>query len=257
MKRRLVLLTMFLAASGIGSGASAALLAVDINDRTAGDPAANDPNNTAPGFSPYVISGSPSSTGVVNGYTLQLDVFDDGDPNDGGGAGNQAGQMDDRDRVVPTTAPTLNQLYDDFVFVGGSAGPAGGLDIRISGGALTPNTPYRVSIYSYDGIDANMGSLTQTRTADYLDGNNGDAHVLTTSFTINMPPTTDDQYKFTGVAMTDAAGQLFLKGRRTTAADVSVFINGIEVQSIPEPATIGMALAATLVGMAARRKSTV
>jgi hypothetical protein len=161
--------------------------------------------------------------------------------------------MDDRDRVVPTTAPTLNQLYDDFIFVGGSAGLTGGIDIRISGGALTPNTPYFVSIYSYDGIDANMQSATQLRTAAYFDGNNSDAPVLTTAFTINMPPTTDSQYKFTGVALTDAAGQLFLKGRRTTAGDVSVYINGIEVSGIPEPSSWALVCLAGLWAGGARR----
>jgi hypothetical protein len=253
MNRHLLITTTFVALCGMTSVGSAALLAVDINDRTVGDPSSGDPNNTAPGFGGYVISGSPSSTGVVNGYTVQLDVFDDGGE-DGGAAGNQVGQMDDRDRVVPTTAPTLNQLYDDFIFVGGSAGPTGGIDIRISGGALAPNTPYLVSIYSYDGIDANMQSGTQLRTAAYFDGNNLDAPVLTTAFTINMPPTTDDQYKFTGVALTDAAGQLFLKGRRTTTGDVSVYINGIEVNAIPEPSSWALVGAAGLCVRAAKRR---
>jgi len=241
MNRQLMFCVLTAAAVWAAPSAKAALLAVDINDRTVGDPGPADPANTAPGFLPYVISSGTSSTGVVGGYTLNFDVFDDGDANDGGAAGNQPGAFDDRDRVVPTGAPTLNEIYDDFLFVGGSAGPVGGIDMRISGGALLPNTPYLVSVYAYDGIDANFGSATQTRTANWFDGNNGDAMVFTTQFTVNMPPTTDDQYKFTGVAITDGAGQLFLKGRRVTAADLAVYVNGVVVDAIPEPATLVLA----------------
>jgi hypothetical protein len=230
------------------AASAAPLLAVDINDRTVGDPTATDPGNTAPGFEAWSIdtgttgSATTATRTLASGYTVKFDVFDDHDPNDGGSAGDNPGAFDDRDRVVPTTAPNLNQLYDDFIFAGGSAGPAGGLDLHISGGALQANTAYLVSIYSYDGIDANMGSATPVRTAAWLDGNNADAPVLITNFTVNLPPLTDDQYKFTGVAVTDATGQLFLKGRRTTTGDVSVYVNGIEVNAIPEPAALALAM---------------
>jgi hypothetical protein len=234
------------------AASAAPLLAVDINDRTVGDPTATDPGNTAPGFEAWSIdtgttgSATTATRTLASGYTVKFDVFDDHDPNDGGAAGDNPGAFDDRDRVVPTTAPTTNQLYDDFIFAGASAGPAGGLDLHISGGALQPNTAYRVSIYSYDGIDATMGSATPVRTAAWLDGNNADAPVLVTNFTVNLPPLTDDQYKFTGVATTDASGQLFLKGRRTTTGDLSVYVNGIEVNSIPEPASLALVLVSGL-----------
>jgi hypothetical protein len=259
MQRPLTFLAVLTLALAARAATAAPLLAVDINDRTAGDPSAADPANTAPGFEAWSIdtgttgSATTATRTLASGYTVTFDVFDDHDPNDGGSAGDNPGAFDDRDRVVPATAPNFNQLYDDFIFVGGSAGPTGGLDLRISGGALLPNKPYRVSIYSYDGIDANMGSATPNRTAAWLDGNNADAPVLVTNFTVNIPPATDDQYKFTGVAMTDAAGQLFLKGRRTTAADVSVYVNGVEVNNIPEPGALGLA-ASGLVVIVARRK---
>jgi hypothetical protein len=254
MNRPLLLLALSVSLAVTTPVVAAPLLAIDINDRTAGDPTFNDPANTAPGFSPYIISSGTNSTGVVNGYTVNFDVFDDGDPNDGGAAGNQPGAFDDRDRVVPTTSPTLNQLYDDFLFVGGSAGPVGGVDLSISGGALLPNTPYRVSIYSYDGIDATGASGTQVRTANWLDGNNADAPVLTTVFTVNMQPTTDDQYKFTGVALTDATGKLLLKGRRATAADVSVYVNGVAVNAIPEPSSLALMCLWALVADVRKRR---
>ena len=254
MRRHLVTLAMLLAIGAIGPRASAApILAFDINDRTEGETASDPSINTAPGFSPYTISSGTNSTGVVDGYTVNFDVFDDHDPvNDGGSTTTDSpGAFDDRDRVVPTTAPTLNQLYDDFIFVGNSAGLTGGVDLTISGGALLPNTPYFVSIYAYDGISASMGTNTPVRSAAWFDGNNLDAPVLTTTFTVNVPPVTDDQYKFTGIALTDAAGALFLKGRRVTAADVAVYVNGVEVNAIPEPASLGLAFATlAMIGVA-------
>ena len=254
MNRHLLLLALAVILAATTPVVAAPLLAIDINDRTVGDPTPADPANTAPGFSPYVISGSPSSTGVVNGYTVKFDAFDDG-LEDGGGAGNQAAQFDDRDRAVQTTAPGFNQLYDDFLFVGGTAGLTGGIDVRISGGALTPNTPYRVSIYAYDGISATDMTATPIRTAAYFDGNNADAPVLTTVFSVPTPPVTDDQYKFTGVALTDGTGQLFLKGRRVTTTDVSVYINGLEVSAIPEPSTLALlCLSAVVLGVNQRRR---
>ena len=218
MTRHLTFLAAWLTIGAIAPQAPAALLAVDVNERTADVDGPPGPDTPA-GFESWVIN-TAGNAGVAtatqtlaSGYTVTFDIFDDGDANDGGGAGNQAGAFDDRDRISPDTAPTLNQLYDDFIFAGASAGPIGGIDVKISGGALLPLTPYLVSIYAYDGINSTGGSATPVRTATYVDGNNGNAAVLTTVFTTNVRPATDETYKFTGIARTDAAGQLFLKGR--------------------------------------------
>lgn len=251
MTRQLTLLATWLIIAVIAPQAPAALLAVDVNERTADVDGPPGPDTPA-GFESFVIntagnSGVTTATQTLpSGYTVTFDLFDDGNANDGGAAGNQAGAFDDRDRISPDTAPTLNQLYDDFIFAGASAGPAGGIDVKISGGALLPLTNYLVSIYAYDGISSTGASATPVRTATYVDGNNADAPVLTTVFTTNIRPAADETYKFTGIARTDAAGQLFLKGRRATAADVSVYINGLEVSAIPEPASLTL----TVLGMA-------
>ena len=253
--RRLCLAGLFFSAPGATAASAAPLLAVDVNDRTAGDPTATDPANTASGFEPWLMNtGTTTTRTLTSGYTVQVDIFDDGDANDGGAAGNQPGAYDDRDRVVPTTAGNLNEVYDDFVFAGNSAGPTGGLDVKISGGSLLPSTQYLVSIYAYDGIDANMASAVPTRTANWLDGNNADALVTAATFTINQPPT-GDEYKFTGVAVTDSTGMLFLKGRRVTTADVAVYLDGLEVNVIPEPggAMLSCLAAAALCGRRRRR----
>jgi hypothetical protein len=54
--------------------------------------------------------------------------------------------------------------------------------------------------------------------------------VSTATFVVNQPPTTVDQYKFSGLAYTDNAGQIFVKGRRVTAADLAVYVDAISVE---------------------------
>jgi hypothetical protein len=244
-----------LATTLLHSPARAALLAFDVNGRatrannTEATPPVPTGDNTAPGFSAFVLPATPATpstaTVVVDGYTIGLTVFD------ADGATGGAGAMDDRDRAVPTTAPTLNQLYDDLIFVGNSAGDVGGgLDVAISGPGLAPNTVYRVHIYAFDGAGA---VATPVRTANWVDGNNGDAPVLTTAFTVNVPPAFDNQYRFTGQARTDGAGALLLKGRDATAGDIALYMNGLVVDVVPEPATWSLAGLGALVLARGRR----
>ncbi len=238
MKRQLMTSLVFtLVAAPV---ASAAMLAFDVNSRSAS-------SITVAGFEPWTIDtpSGPVSTAtqtLASGYTVRFDVYDDGDPNDSGSAGNNAGAFDDRLRSSPTGTPNYNNLYNDFIFAGASTGPTGGLDMTISGGALAPNTQYVVAIYSFDGINATGGSTYPNRVAKWLDGNNADQLVTMVNFATNVHPTTDDQYRFTGIATTDATGKLFLKGRRVSAesiaTDISVYVNGVEVMAIPEPATL-------------------
>jgi hypothetical protein len=74
-----------------------------------------------------------------------------------------------------------------------------------------------------------------------LDGNNGDSVILTTSFSAAGAPTSDNQYRFTGTAVTDGAGALLLRGRSLTgiASEPGVFLNGFEI--VPEPASLALA----------------
>src|SRR5689334_13769902 len=111
MKRHLVSVFMFVSVCAKGSLLSAALLAVDINDRTVADA-----TNTPAGFESWVINAGGNGVAtatqtLASGYTLTFDAFDDHNPSDGGAAGDDAAAFDDRDRAVPTTAPTLNDIY--------------------------------------------------------------------------------------------------------------------------------------------------
>ncbi len=255
MKNPLLLLTTTLAFVALGQSTPAqTLLSVDVNDRTVVDTP-----NTVTGFLSYTLNGTTAtvtapSQQTVGSYSVTLAPFDDGlDENTvTNGLQNTTGAIDDRDRTTPTNGVSLTyaQIYDDFVFAGASTGPSGGMNLTISGGALLPNTQYLISIYSFD---SGSTAAPQPRTANWLDGNNGDALVLTTSFSGGTAPVNDGDYRFTGLATTDGAGSLFLKGRNTTgyqpdgAVSPSVFLNGFEVSVVPEPSSVVL----TMIGIGA------
>jgi hypothetical protein len=177
-----------------------------------------------------------TTTRALGAYSVSLVSFDDGldENNVTAGLQNTTGAVDDRDRATPVDggALTFGQIYDDFIFAGLSNGPTGGMNITISGGTLVPNRGYTVSIYSYDS-----GSGNPTRTANWFDATNTVAPILSTSFVGSAAnnPTTNDQYKFSGIAQADAAGVITLQGRSTTpynangTANNGVFINALEI----------------------------
>lgn len=215
------------------ASSAAPLLSVDVNDRD-GDQVAGPPgDNTVAGFSPFTLTpsttgGQPNSTGTIGSYTITVTAVN--------AAGNVQGAIDDRDRAQPTGTPTLNQLYDDFIFTAVGVGVGGGIDMTIDGGgALQPDKFYAFSLYSYD----NSSTGAAARTANWLDGNVGNAIAMLTSHVGTTLPTTDDRYKFTGYFKTDATGKLFLRGRNSlTTTDASVIVNGFQILEVSEAPTL-------------------
>jgi hypothetical protein len=209
-------------------------LQVDMNDRTVVDSP-----NTVTGFSSFTLTGttaaSPTAVAqTISGYDVMLGPWDDGTD------GNPVGQIDDRDRALPTNSGSLTyaQIYDDFIFAGASVGSSGGIDLMVTGGVLQPNFEYNVSIYSYDGEAV---TTTTRRTATWYDRNNLDSPILTTDWVDDVPPATDSTYKFTGVARTDSSGKLFVRGRGNPADSSqvppvnngpAVYINGFELETL-------------------------
>jgi hypothetical protein len=230
-RRRSAMLAMTLCGALAGSAQAQALLSVDFDDReTVRD--GLDVDNTVTGFQQFILSGTTASgaspavatptTQTLAGYEVTVTPVN--------AAGVTTSGVDDRDRAAPTTAPTFNQLYDDFIFTAAGVGVGGGLDVTVQGGTLQPNKPYVFSLYSFDSSSTGV-----TRTADWLDGNRGDVRSFATSFAGVTSPTTDSQYKFSGVASTDAAGRLFVRGRNTTpltgtTINAGVFMNGFQIE---------------------------
>jgi hypothetical protein len=204
------------------------LLKVDFDDReTVRD--SLDVGNTVAGFQQFLLSGTPATGAApavgtattlnLAGYEVTISPVN--------AMGTLTSGVDDRDRATPTTTPMHNQLYDDFIFTAAGVGIGGGLDVTVQGGTLQPNTPYNFSLYSFD---SGSTAAPQPRRANWLDGNRGDAPSFSTSFSGATLPTTDDQYKFTGVAVTDASGRLFMRGRSAMADTTpGVFMNGFEI----------------------------
>lgn len=258
MSRHLTTFAFAIAICGIGRLAAAALLlAVDVNDRTGG--AGSTPTATQSGFNSFLMSGTTAASSaaesqVISGYTVTMQAIDDHQDENNVTTGIQdtTGQIDDRLRSTPTNSGSLTfaNLYTDVIFAGASTGPTGGMNLTVSGGSLLPNTQYLVSIYAFD---SGSTPAPQPRTANWLDGNSADALVLSTTFSGATLPTTNDQYKFTGIAQTDASGVLLLKGRNTTpyasagGATIGVFINGFEISEVPEPATLALLLIASTI----------
>jgi hypothetical protein len=248
----------------VDSAHAVQLLAVDVNDRQSADA-----TDSVAGFSSFLGGAAGGSaaisapvTQVVNGYSVTLAPFDDALDENTSTAGVQdtPGAIDDRDRATPADAGalTFGQIYDDFIFAGTSTGFTGGMDLTVSGGSLLPNTPYFVSIYAFD---TGSTAAPVPRTAAWTDANNANALVLTTSFDGAMSPTTNSQYRVTGIARTSATGVLSLRGRNTipmaTAGGVTpgVFLNAFEINTVPEPTTLSfLILAGLLTAWRSRRR---
>jgi hypothetical protein len=238
---------------------AAPLASIDFNDRTPTDGSLTD-SGTQPGFGAYLMGttgGTASVTDVagvtqtVNGYTINVA------PIVTYPAGGGSGIMDDRDRnfSLPAGATTTNvEVYDDFVFNNSNTG---GLHLTVSGGDLQADTQYLISIYAYD-----HGSATVTRTANWVDRNNSDAPVLSTAFLGGVVPVTNDTNKFTGLATTDANGVLSLVGINTTSLSPTtglpgaqgVFINGLEISPVPEPAATAFLMGLAALAVSRRRR---
>lgn len=226
-RRRSAMLALTMCGALAGSAQAQTLLSVDFDDRET-VVLGTEVGNTVTGFQQFILTGTNAAvatptTRTLAGYDVTVTPVN--------AAGVTISGVDDRDRTTPTTAPTLNQLYDDFIFTAGGVGVGGGLDVTVQGGTLQPNKPYSFSIYAFDS-----GSATVNRTADWLDGNRGDIRSFATSFIGTTNPTTDNQYRFTGIALADATGRLFVRGRNTSAPtstggiNPGVFMNGLQIE---------------------------
>jgi hypothetical protein len=203
---------------GYAPGGGAPVLALDFNDVASADGAAD----TQTGFTGMTIA---QNGGAFNGINVTLSVA--------GGA-----TLDDRDRAVPTNSGGLTtaQIYDDFVFANGDFDGAE-LQVRLQG--LTPNTPYRVTLWSFD--DSSNGA----RVSDWTEIASGTPVWIEQGYTFdgNAVPTSDGDDTMTADLVSSATGQLILRGVRNGGTSHGVFLNALRI----EQAGIG-GLVATNVG---------
>lgn len=131
--------------------------------------------------------------------------------------------MESRKRTTPANSGDFTQerLLTDFIFTRDAA-EGQGLDILIE--FMKPNTPYTVTIWSFD-----TGSTGNYRTSDwYANGRLGRSGW---SFIGSELPTSNERYQFSFDATSDSTGTVLIQGRRNAAAagSINVFINALRL----------------------------
>jgi len=208
--------------AGLSTGNT--LLSVDFNERVT-----NEPAFTAAGFQSFVLNSNVSVTAIQTQATTR--VF---------GAftvtvSNTAPLgYDDRHRLTPLNSGSFTDslLLRDFIFSRETTG-TGGLDATVSG--LASNAPHQISVWSFDS--GSPGG----RCANWFA--NGvlvkDKH----RFSGAVLPTSNNDYKFTFTATSDALGRVLLSGRRDTTstntagtADLGVFLNAFQIVELVQGA---------------------
>lgn len=136
---------------------------------------------------------------------------------------------------VTNAPPSLTQarIYNDFIFAG-SATEGAGMSLLIE--RLAPNTPYGLTIWSFDPVS------TGNRVSDWTETSSGFPVVIASpyEFQATNMPAADYQYTFGGLVTSSSSGKLLLEGRRnpasvnaTGAADIGVFLNAIRLVAHP------------------------
>ncbi len=203
-----------------GFSTGAVLLSVDFNERVT-----NEPAFTLAGFQSFVLNSNVSVTAIQTQATTR--VF---------GAltvtvSNTAPLgYDDRHRLTPLNSGTFTDslLLRDFIF-SREATSTGGLDVAVSG--LASNAPFQITVWAFDS------SSSGGRCANWFA--NGllvkDKH----RFNGSTAPASNNDYKFTFSATSDALGRVLLSGRRdptstNTAgvADLGVFLNAFQINEL-------------------------
>jgi len=189
----------------------APVLSVDFNANTAGSTDTNPPANTEVGFDTMALNSNPRT---FNGITVQLSAL-------------SGGVLDSRDRTTPTQSGslTLDQIYDDFIFVIGQTN-GNGARIQITG--LIPDQNYQLKMWSFDSMS--LGA----RMSDWTETASGAARVITNGYTFDgsVLPTSDDQYTFGGLVTASAGGALSIEGRRSGGTSHGVFMNALQLAPV-------------------------
>ena len=194
-------------------------LRVDFNQRSSGD----FPVYTQEDFDPFVLNTSPQTTPVswkIGLVTLTIS-------NDFGNG------LEDRRRTVLTNSATFTnaQILQDFIFNQGATTTNSGMTIRIQG--LHSNQVHQIRIWCYDS------NSSGSRVSDWYA--NGILVKDNYSFNGSVRPASNTDGGFSFDAMSDANGELLIRGRRdatsidqTGAAATAVFLNALEIESIPD-----------------------
>lgn len=175
--------------------------------------------NTQPGFVMY--NTGLAGVGLTNGIRVAISAFN-------------GGTLADRNRtpnIINGPGMTQAQIYNDFIFANATNYGSG---LRISIQHLQPNTPYGVTIWSFDPVSAG------NRVSDWTEVSS-DPILIATNYTFNgsVPPTADYQDTIQAVLTSTPTGSLLIQGvTDTNNTSFAVFVNGIELIANPAPAPV-------------------
>ncbi len=173
--------------------------------------------NVQPEFQAFTLSGN----GAVFSNQVQVTLSPIG-------AINLAERQRSAAPLVANNPPALNQaqLYNDFDFANGTADGTG-LSILIS--RLSPNTPYGLTIWSFDPQSPGL------RVSDWSETASGTPIPIVTGYTFNgsLPPAADYDYTFGAVLTSSPSGQLQIQGVRHGGTSYGVFVNGLQLVANP------------------------
>jgi hypothetical protein len=247
---------------------AAPLLSVDFDQPASGSP--GDPNPDTETGSPSLSSTSPQTIGS---YTVTVTI--------GSGPGGSGFYARDtgatpNEPSVTDTGSNYGALYDDFAYINYApnevlGGTTNAIDISIKG--VMANTPYQVTLYSYDkggfgGTSPGTESVTTFRpeagsdTTDTTDPN-GQGTVTYSQPTsplngdvTNPDPTYESEYATTLTLMSSSTEldiQATAVSTHTTNAQTLLRVNGFQLSAVPEPATLSVLSIGSL-GLLARRR---
>ncbi|HEX6962567.1 MAG TPA: lamin tail domain-containing protein, partial [Lacipirellula sp.] len=137
-------------------------------------------------------------------------------------SGYNGGELQSRDRSEPIEAGdfTLDQVYDDFIFVPSQRGA--GMEIFLEG--LAPNVEYDLVLRSLDAFGSGVRLATWTEVSGAVPVTIAAPY----SYDGSIPPTSNDDNAIRARLITSPQGTLVLRGVQV-GNDTSVFANALEL----------------------------
>jgi hypothetical protein len=175
--------------------------------------------NVAPGFTGFTLLQNGTN---FNGVKLSVSAI----------GTSLADRVRTTSPMVTNSPPLLTQaqVYNDFVLANSTSDGTG---IRIQIERLAPNTPYALTLWSFDS------SSTTPRISDWNETASGTPIPIQIGYTFDgsFPPTNDFNNVLGGIVTSSATGKLQIEGVRHGGNSFAVFFNGLRLVANPVPSS--------------------